>query len=146
MIVPDYSARDLLAANLERLMAEHPDKATPSKLSKRCFWPAGDKKGEPVAPRTIRYVLDRRAGAAAAPSPSLDLIVALAEAFGLPAWQLLVDDRQLRTWMVGKLFTSGEAVTDAKVEAHIPRPPGPNEQRLHEPGAKGAYGKKGKKK
>jgi hypothetical protein len=124
MIVPEYSARDVLAANVQRLMDEHGDLGSPGKLAKRCFWPGGNKKGKRVSERQIRYVLDTRAGAALpSPSPSLDLIVAIGNAFKVPAWQLLVDDKQLRVWMVGKLFTSSEGISDKAVEQHLPLPP-----------------------
>jgi hypothetical protein len=130
VIVPEYSARDLLAANLQRLMAEHPDKDSPDKLSKACFWPAGRKKGENVAPRTIRYALDARVDAdPPVPSPSLDLIIAIANAFEVPAWQLVADQRILRLSELGKLFTMSESVSDQQVERHLPLPPEPSKRK-----------------
>jgi hypothetical protein len=128
VILPNYNARDLLAANVRRLMDEHPDKSSPSKLARRCFWPAGAKQGKRVSERQIRYVLDTRTDSVPpVPSPTLDLVIAIGNAFDVPAWQLLVDDRQLRTWMVGKLFSASEAVSDAQVERHLPLPPAERE-------------------
>lgn len=120
----DYSARTLLADNIEALMAAHPDRDTPKKLAKFARWPAGKKKGELVGERTIRYALDTRQDTVPpVPSPSLDLIVAIANAFGVPSWQLLADQRLLRLWNLGKLFTMTEGVSDAEVEKHLPLPP-----------------------
>lgn len=115
--------RELLAANLARLMDETPEKGTPRLLSKVARWPEGSSKaGDPVSPRIIRYVLDTR-DEAPPYSPTLDLVVALAEAFKVPPWQLLADDRLLKLWNLGKLFTISEAVTDKEVEKHLPFPP-----------------------
>lgn len=101
----EYTARAVLAANLARLMEETPALDTPDKLSKRCFWPAGKKKGKRVAPRTIRYALDTREDAVPPiPSPTLDLIAALAGAFGIPPWHMLVDDEEARRWVVSRLL------------------------------------------
>lgn len=125
MILPEYDARDLLAANVARLMLEHPDRGSARKLAAKSFWPAtaGPKRrGKALSERYVRYVLNPVPDAAH--SPSLDIITAIATAFGVQAWQLIVDDKQLRTWMVGKLFSSSDAATDAKVEAHYPLPPG----------------------
>lgn len=122
MIVPEYDPKLLLADNLKRLMDEHPDKSSPAKLSKVSKWPAGPKRGQNISPRVIAYLLDTRPEAKPY-SPTLDLIVGIADAFKVPAWQLLVDDKQLRTWMVGKLFSAEEAVADSAVERHYPLPP-----------------------
>lgn len=120
----DYSARKLLVDNVERLMADHPDLGKPVKLAKKARWPAGKKKGKPISERQIRYMLDLREDAIpATPSPTLDLIVGIANAFEVPAWQLLADDRVLRIWELGRLFDSREAVTDKTVEANYPLPP-----------------------
>lgn len=103
--VQTNSTRLVLAAAVAHLMKLHPDRDTPAKLSRRCFWPAGKKKGKRVSERQLRYVLDTRADAVPPiPSPSLDLIVAIANAFDVPAWQLLVDDKQAREWVVDRLF------------------------------------------
>lgn len=124
VIIPLYDARELLIENVKRLMGDHPDKGSAAKLGAACIWPAGKKKGQKVGERTIRYLLDTRTDMIPPrPSPSLDLIVAIANAFNTPAWQLLVDDKQLRTWMVGKLFSAGDAATDARVERYLPLPP-----------------------
>lgn len=101
-----YDARALLAANLQRLMEKHPDKDSAEKMSKVCAWTAGTKKGKKIAPRTIGYVLDTRN--IERPSPGLDLITSLADAFKVRAWQLLVDERELHDWAVRKLSPSNE--------------------------------------
>lgn len=120
----DYSERHLLAENIKRLMTERPELSSPAKLAKECRWPAGKKKGRKVSERQIRYALDTRVDALPpVPSPTLDLIVAIANAFSVPTWQLLADDRLIKLWSLGKLFTMSEAVTDAKVEQHLPLPP-----------------------
>lgn len=124
LILPRDSARDLLAANVSELMRTHPDKASPAKLAKRCFWPAtaGPKRrGKRLSERYVRYVVNPVAEANH--SPSLDVIEAIAKAFDLEAWQLLVNEKHLRLWMMGKLFSNAEAVTNAKVEQHYPLPP-----------------------
>lgn len=111
----EYSARDLLAANLARHMEETPALDSPEKLSPRCFWPAGTKKGKPVAPRTIRYVLETESKTdKPTPSPSLDLIVALAAAFKVQPWEMLVDDEEARRWVLARLLT-GKTAVDARV-------------------------------
>lgn len=125
MILPAYDARQLLAENVAALMGKHVELSTSKKLAAAAKWPpsAGPKRrGKQLSERYIRYVLNPSADEQH--SPSLDVIVAIASAFDVEAWQLLVDDKAIRQWMVGKLFTSSEAVTDAKVEAHLPLPPG----------------------
>lgn len=120
VIVLEYDARSHLAANVARLMQAHPDKESPAKLAKQTYWPAGRKKGKRVSERQIRYLLDTRDDA---PSPGLDVIVAIANAFEVPAWQLLADDKMIRLWEIGRLFSMPEAVSDATVEKHLPLPP-----------------------
>lgn len=125
MSLPDYSARDLLAANVQQLMDEHPDLNTAKKLAARCRWPdsAGPKRrGNPLSERYIRYVVNP--DPEAPHSPSLDVINAIATAFKTEAWRLLVDDRTFRLWTMGKLFSNREAVADEHVERHLPLPPG----------------------
>lgn len=105
-------------------MSEHEDKSTPSRLAKIARWPAGRKAGELVSERQIRYALDTREDVdPPTPSPTLDFIVAMANAFEVPAWQLLADDRLIKLWNLGKLFTMSEAISDKDVERHLPFPP-----------------------
>lgn len=123
-ILPEYNARDLLAANVEQLMRESSDMKTAKTLAAACRWPAtaGPKRrGKKLSERYIRYVLTP--GTDNSPSPSLDVITAIATAFNTHAWRLLVDDRTLRLWMMGKLFSMSEGVTDREVEKHLPFPP-----------------------
>lgn len=120
----DYSARKLLAENLARLMADHPDKSTPAKLAKVARWPSGKKRGREISERQIRYALDIRTDAVPAiPSPTLDLVIRIANAFDVPAWKLLAPRRVHRVWELGKLFTYTESVSDGEVEKHLPLPP-----------------------
>lgn len=99
----EKTARTLLAENLRRLMDAH-SLETPKKLAKVARWPAGRKKGELIAPRTIGYALDTREDVVPpVPSPSLDLIVGLAEVFGRQAWEMLVSQEQADQWIVTRL-------------------------------------------
>jgi nitrous oxide reductase len=125
MLMPEYDAREQLAANVSDLMRASDDKKSAKALAAKCRWPetAGPKRrGKKLSERYIRYVLNPAPDAAH--SPSLDVITAIANAFGTPAWRLLVDDKTLRVWMVGKLFTTSEGVSDQEVEKHLPLPPG----------------------
>lgn len=125
MITADPTARELLAANVDELMRAHPDLDTPRKLALRAKWPpsAGPKRrGKPLSERYIRYVLNPTVDAQH--SPSLDVITAIAEAFKTEPWRLLVNEKTLRLWALGKLFSNDQAVTDQHVEKHLPLPPG----------------------
>lgn len=111
--LPDYTPRQLLAANVRRLMESTPGITSAEKLAPRCKWPSGHKKaGKKIAPRTIRYVLDARQDS---PSPSVDLICAIALALGRQPWDLLADDEQTRKYLLGVLM-SGRAASDSSVE------------------------------
>lgn len=120
MILPQLEPREQLAAKVKSLMEASADKGTPRLLSKVCYWPPGSKKaGRKVSERNICYVLDT---SEFSPSPTLDVIVAIANAFSVPAWQLLVDEKQVRLWMVGRLLSTTE-VRDSHVERHLPPTP-----------------------
>lgn len=109
----DYTPRQLLAANVRRLMEATPDMRTAERLAPRCLWPSGHKKaGKKIAPRTIRYVLDARQDS---PSPSVDLICAIAFALGRQPWELLADDEQTKKYLLGVLMSSSRAA-DSSVE------------------------------
>lgn len=128
--IPAYSAREVLATNVAALMSEHDDLNSAKKLAARCRWPAtaGPKRrGKALSERYIRYVLNPTADSQH--SPSLDVIQAIAEALDTQAWRLLVDEKAFRQWMVGKLFTTSEAVSDIKVEQHLPLPPDSTQRR-----------------
>lgn len=119
-----HNARALLAANVEELMRAHPDLDTARKLAARAKWPASagpKRRGKPLSERYIRYVLNPTAEAQH--SPSLDVLTAIAEAFKTEPWRLLVNDKTLRLWALGKLFSNDEAVPDQHVEKHLPLPP-----------------------
>lgn len=66
----------VLAANLKRLMADHPDLGTQAALSKRCR----------IAQSTVARILSANQAA------QIDSLEALAKAFRLEPWQLLVPD------------------------------------------------------
>ncbi len=87
---------------------------SPEKLAKLCKWPKGHKKaGKEIAPRTIRYLLDVRQDA---PSPSVDLIFAIAKALERQPWELLADDEQTKRYLLGMLM-SPKPVADERVSA-----------------------------
>lgn len=124
MVTPNPTARELLAANVAELMRAHPDMDTARKLASRAKWPASagpKRRGKPLSERYVRYVLSPTADAQH--SPSLDVIIAIADAFKTEAWRLLVNEKTLRLWALGKLFSNDEAVTDQHVEKHLPLPP-----------------------
>lgn len=114
----DYNARAVLAENVKRLMREHPEFTSPAKLSRRCFWPYGNKAGKRVSERRIRYVLSPRP--ADNFSPTLDLVEAIGAAFNVPAWRLLVDDTHLRGWAAERLFPVPGPATGAPRPAPSP--------------------------
>ena len=107
------SQRELIAANVRRLMDRNPDLDSPDKLARRSIWPYGNKKaGKSVGARTIRYLLDIRQPKdlpQALPAPSVDLLVAIAAAFGKQPWELLADDEQTRHYLVTKLINAAPA-------------------------------------
>lgn len=124
MATRPLTPRELLAANVAELMREHADLNTAKKLAARARWPdsAGPKRrGQPLSERYVRYVLNPTADAQH--SPSLDVITAIADAFRTEPWRLLVNEKALRLWALGKLFSNDEAVTDQHVERHLPLPP-----------------------
>lgn len=87
---------------------------SPEKLAAKCRWPTGHKKaGKLIAARTVRYVLDSRQDA---PSPSVDLIFAIAHALGRQPWELLADDEQTRHYLLGMLMASRTPASNEKVE------------------------------
>lgn len=73
----------------------------PPQLAKRCYYQSGKKKGQKVSPRGIAYALDGRPDGI---QPSLDMIEALAMALGCSAWELLVDDDEMRRLAVEKIL------------------------------------------
>lgn len=81
----DY--RRTLRENLRLLIERRGD--TSKSLARRAHYTAGTKKGERVSERTVRYVLDPNPEA---PSPSLDALAAIAKAYDLPVWGLLLPD------------------------------------------------------
>lgn len=104
---PTYTPRELLAANVRKLMDKAAGMESPEKLAAKCRWPNGHKKaGKLIAPRTIRYLLDCRQDA---PSPSVDLIFAIASALSRQPWELLADDDQTRHYLLGMLMASRPA-------------------------------------
>lgn len=116
----EYTPRQLLAANVRKLMDEKPALDSAEKLAKHCKWPDGHKKaGKKIAPRTIRYLLDDRQDA---PSPTVDLVFAIAKALERQPWELLADDEQTRKYLLGMLLHSAPA-DDERVGMHLPKSP-----------------------
>lgn len=62
-----------------------PDRDSPTKLAKKCFWPRGKRSGKRISARTIGYLFEDDTDK---PSPTIDTIQAVAEALQLPAWKL----------------------------------------------------------
>lgn len=95
------SLRSLLRRNLEDRMARDPDVDSPARLARRCRWPRGRKKGQPIAPRTIGYIFEESEDS---PSPSLDVVEAIATALSIKPWELIMDLQTEREDMIGKIF------------------------------------------
>ena len=124
MIESIPTARELLAANVGELMRSTPELDTAKKLAAKAKWPASagpKRRGKALSERYVRYVLNPTAEAQH--SPSLDVITAIADAFKTEPWRLLVNEKTLRLWAIGKLFTIEGAVSDSHVERHLPLPP-----------------------
>jgi transcriptional regulator with XRE-family HTH domain len=88
--VSDGALRKVFKANLERLMA-----ATPSLDS----GPKLEAKSGVGASSISRWLRDPPSSA-----PTLDSVQAIAEAFGVQPWELLVDDRTTDKDIVDRLF------------------------------------------
>jgi hypothetical protein len=127
-----YHLRAVLARNLTRLMEEHTDRSSPAKLSQHSIWPIGSTKaGKKVSERQIRYVLEPHGPLA--PSATLDLVTALANAFKVPPWRLLADDSQIREWAMDRLGPAADE-QDAPPPARVdwgPHPEMPRAQLAH---------------
>jgi len=78
-----YNSRKILAGNVAALMNVRPDLSSHAKLAKQCS--TATRK---IGARTIGHVLNAKDG----PQPQLDTIVAIADAFRVPAWLLLTPD------------------------------------------------------
>lgn len=74
---------------------------SPAQLAKRCHYQSGKKKGQKVSPRGIGYALDGRPDGI---QPSIDLIEALAVALDCSAWELLVDDDDVRRQAIERML------------------------------------------
>lgn len=81
--MPPVDYRRLLRANLRAALAHR----GLTRNTLRAFYLAGPKKGERVSGRTVGNMQN---ASPEAPSPSLDVIAAVAHALGLEPWQLLV--------------------------------------------------------
>lgn len=75
--------RKILAGNIAALQNVRPDLKSHAKLAKQCS--TATRK---IGARTIGHVLNAKDG----PQPQLDTIVAIADAFRVPAWLLLTPD------------------------------------------------------
>jgi transcriptional regulator with XRE-family HTH domain len=81
--VPNRPIKQVVAANLTALLEYH--EQSPEEVAKRAVYRSGRKAGNKVGARTLRNAMN----ADVADSPSLELVAAIAKAFGLQAWQLL---------------------------------------------------------
>lgn len=104
------SLRSLLRRNIESRMRVSPDVDSPARLARRCRWPRGRKKGQVIGARTIGYIFEDREDS---PSPSVDLVEAIATALGVKPWELMIDIQMERDDMLGKIFASTAPKTAA---------------------------------
>lgn len=100
------SSREVLAANLARLMEQTPGLNSQPAVGKR----AG------VAPTHVGRILRQESAA------TIDMLDAIAGAFGLTAWELLTDSEQTRRLAIERMMF-GNHVPDARVEEALPPPP-----------------------
>jgi hypothetical protein len=100
------TSREILAANLARLMERTPGMNSQPTVGKR----AG------VAPTHIGRILRQESAA------TIDMLDAIAGAFGLTAWELLTDSEQTRQLAVERMLF-GNHVSDDRVEQALPPPP-----------------------
>jgi hypothetical protein len=68
---------------------------------RRVYWTHGKRKGLPISSRTLKYVFDTREDS---PSPSLDIIVAIAAALDCEPWELLVDAEETRRHILDQVM------------------------------------------
>lgn len=90
--MPKTPVRQVLADNLKLLMKRDPALATQAKVAKK----AG------VAQTSVSQLL--RPGNDAAKSPKLDQVEKVADAFGLAAWQILLDPKTVGEGMADLLM------------------------------------------
>ena len=81
LVVDKYRA--VFRANLKALLDHH----GVTRLTVKAYYLDGPKRGKQVSSRAIGYMLSKDS---AAPSPSLDMVAAVAAAYDLLPWQLLV--------------------------------------------------------
>jgi transcriptional regulator with XRE-family HTH domain len=94
----EKSAKILLSAHLKLLMASHPALSDRKALSARTG----------VSERTIGYMLQPDTG-----NPTLASIESVAKAYGLRAWELLIDRESEKERLMAKIF--GTAIPDEKL-------------------------------
>jgi len=75
--------------NVLKIMALMPDRNTPTKLSKKRYWPRGKRSGKRVSARTIGYLFESNADS---PSPTIDTIEAISTALQTQPWKLFSPD------------------------------------------------------
>lgn len=121
------NAKDILAANLRALMDATPALDTPAKLAAAAKWPRGAKAGEHVSPRMILYALTP---GRMVPSPTLDLVEAVATALGVQPWELITDPGEARRQLLDRLLR-GPTAPDARLgdEWRNPDSPPPTKPR-----------------
>lgn len=115
--VPD-SLKTVLRENLTRLMRVNPDVDSRAKLARRCHWPRGGKKGAKIAPRTIGYIFEDGDDS---PSPTLDVLEAVATAIGVRPWELLIGAGNDKEEALKRLFGNVDQAAGYKPGARYAR-------------------------
>lgn len=84
--VPEHlDYRRILRTNLKAVLARAGD--TTTSAARKALYLDGTKRGQRVSARSLRYFLDENG-----PSPGVDALAAIAAAYDLMLWQLLVPD------------------------------------------------------
>ncbi len=102
--------KSIVRDNVLKIMAGMPDRDTPTKLSKKCYWPRGKRAGKRVAARTVGYLFESESDS---PSPTVDMIEAISIALQTQPWKLFSPDNLV-------LFPSSANESVAAVASLIP--------------------------
>lgn len=81
--------KSVVMDNVLKIMARMPDRDTPTKLSKKCYWPRGKRAGKRVAARTVGYLFESEPDS---PSPTIDMVEAISVALQVQPWKLFSPD------------------------------------------------------
>lgn len=106
-----YNSKTVLRQNVERLLQAHATIKTPPQLAKHCFWLRGKKRGKAIAPRTIAYIFEVDDDS---PSPTLDVVEAVAKALNVDIWELLTDTAIAKRSFVERILNA-PAVSDERL-------------------------------